>query len=323
MAQLTAAPMEGLTGAVYRKLHHRFFGGADAYYIPFVTPTVEPKFTDRQLRELAPEVNSGIPVVPQLLSNRSADFIWAAKALDEMGYSEVNLNLGCPAGTVVAKGKGSGFLKDLYGLEKFLDEVFSADIPVPISIKTRLGWSDTAEFEDILKLYRKYPLSELIVHMRLKTDQYKGDARTQVLLNALDEIPFPLGVNGELVTEADLKQADERFRHPHQLMVGRALMADPALFRKFKGGKPASAEEIRQFSKALYDGYTEAFGSRKNAMMRMKEYWFFQSCLFEENPSAFKRIFKSREEADFSAALDEIMSGGLLRDARFGWKKPL
>lgn len=191
MAQLTAAPMEGLTGAVYRKLHHRFFGGADAYYIPFVTPTVEPKFTDRQLRELAPEVNSGLPVVPQLLSNRSEDFIWAAKALGEMGYSEVNLNLGCPAGTVVGKGKGSGFLKDLYGLEKFLDEVFSADIPVPISIKTRLGWSDTAEFEDILKLYRKYPLSELIVHMRLKTDQYKGEARTQVLLNALDEIPFP------------------------------------------------------------------------------------------------------------------------------------
>ena len=113
---LAAAPMEGLTTAVFRRLHHQYFGGTDLYYIPFITPTVEPKFTDRHLKELSPEVNAGIPVVPQLLSNRSADFIWAAKALQDLGYKEVNLNLGCPSGTVVAKGKGSGFLRDLYAL---------------------------------------------------------------------------------------------------------------------------------------------------------------------------------------------------------------
>ena len=120
---LAAAPMEGLTTAVFRRLHNQYFGGTDLYYIPFITPTVEPKFTDRHLKELSPEVNSGIPVVPQLLSNRPADFIWAAKALQDLGYKEVNLNLGCPSGTVVAKGKGSGFLRDLYALERFLDEI--------------------------------------------------------------------------------------------------------------------------------------------------------------------------------------------------------
>lgn len=140
---LAAAPMEGLTTAVFRRLHHQYFGGTDLYYIPFITPTVEPKFTDRHLKELSPEVNAGIPVVPQLLSNRSADFIWAAKALQDLGYKEVNLNLGCPSGTVVAKGKGSGFLRDLYALERFLDEIFSAGITVPISIKTRLGWANS------------------------------------------------------------------------------------------------------------------------------------------------------------------------------------
>ena len=158
---LAAAPMEGLTTAVFRRLHHQYFGGTDLYYIPFITPTVEPKFTDRHLKELSPEVNAGIPVVPQLLSNRSADFIWAAKALQDLGYKEVNLNLGCPSGTVVAKGKGSGFLRDLYALERFLDEIFSAGITVPISIKTRLGWANTEEFGDILNLYKKYPLSFL------------------------------------------------------------------------------------------------------------------------------------------------------------------
>lgn len=320
---LALAPMEGLTGAVFRRVHHRYFSGVDAYYIPFITPTVEPKFTDRHLKELAAEVNAGIPVVPQLLSNRSADFIWAARALKDMGYKEVNLNLGCPAGTVVAKGKGSGFLKDLFALERFLDEIYSADVGIPISIKTRLGWASEEEFTDILNLYKKYPVSELIVHMRLKTDQYKGEAREKVLLKHLNEIPFPLGVNGDMVTVSDMKRINEDFNNPKMLMVGRALMADPALFRKFNGGSPATIEEIKSFTRELFDAYTEAFQSRKNAMMRMKEYWFFQANLFEENPKAFKNIFKSKNEADFLAAIEEIESGSLLTDARFGWKKPL
>lgn len=320
---LAAAPMEGLTGAVFRRLHHRFFGGVDRYYIPFITPTVEPKFTDRHLKELSPEVNEGVPVVPQLLSNRSADFIWAAKALKDMGYDEVNLNLGCPAGTVVAKGKGSGFLRDLYGLEKFLDEIYSADVGIPISIKTRLGWADTDEFTDILNLYKKYPLPLLIVHMRLKTDQYKGNVRKDVLLEHLYNIPFPLGVNGDMITTADMTEFESIFNHPKMLMVGRALMADPALFRKFRGGPAATLEEIKSFTEELFDAYSEVFQNRRNAMMRMKEYWFFQANLFEENPKAFKNIFKSKTEEDFNEAIAEIESGALLTDARFGWKKPL
>lgn len=320
---LAAAPMEGLTTAVFRRLHHQYFGGTDLYYIPFITPTVEPKFTDRHLKELSPEVNAGIPVVPQLLSNRSADFIWAAKALQDLGYKEVNLNLGCPSGTVVAKGKGSGFLRDLYALERFLDEIFSAGIDIPISIKTRLGWANTEEFGDILNLYKKYPLSLLIVHMRLKTDQYKGEVRKEALLEHLDEIPFPLGVNGDMITTADMIDFSKTFRDPKMLMVGRALMADPALFRKYKGGPAASLEEIKNFTTALFDAYTEAFQNRRNAMMRMKEFWFFQANLFEENPKAFKNNFKSKTEEDFLAAIEEIEAGRPLTDARFGWKKPL
>ena len=320
---LAAAPMEGLTTAVFRRLHHQYFGGTDLYYIPFITPTVEPKFTDRHLKELSPEVNAGIPVVPQLLSNRSADFIWAAKALQDLGYKEVNLNLGCPSGTVVVKGKGSGFLRDLYALERFLDEIFSAGITVPISIKTRLGWANTEEFGDILNLYKKYPLSLLIVHMRLKTDQYKGEVRKEALLEHLDEIPFPLGVNGDMITTSDMTDFSQMFREPKMLMVGRSLMADPALFRKYKGGPAAALEEIKNFTTALFDAYTEAFQNRRNAMMRMKEFWFFQANLFEENPKAFKNIFKSKTEEDFLAAVEEIEAGRLLTDARFGWKKPL
>ena len=109
---LVVAPMEGLTGFPFRRVHAHFFGAADAYFLPFITPTTLPRFTERQMRELAPGVNIGIKAVPQLLTRRVEDFVWAAKALADLGYDEVNLNLGCPAGTVVAKGKGSGFLRE-------------------------------------------------------------------------------------------------------------------------------------------------------------------------------------------------------------------
>ena len=208
-------------------------------------------------------------------------------------------------------------------MERFLDEIFSAGIDIPISVKTRLGWANTEEFGDILNLYKKYPLSLLIVHMRLKTDQYKGEVRKEALLEHLDEIPFPLGVNGDMITTADMTDFSKTFRDPKMLMVGRALMADPALFRKYKGGPAASLEEIKNFTSALFDAYTEAFQNRRNAMMRMKEFWFFQANLFEENSKAFKNIFKSKTEEEFLAAIEEIEAGRLLTDARFGWKKPL
>ena len=132
---LAVAPMEGLTGFVFRQVFSRHFTGADDWFIPFVTPTTLPQFTDRQMRELAPEANAGIHAVPQLLTRRTADFLWSAKALADMGYDEVNLNFGCPAGTVVAKGKGSGFLREPEAMIRFLDEIFSADLPIAISPK--------------------------------------------------------------------------------------------------------------------------------------------------------------------------------------------
>ena len=133
------APMEGVTGAVYRRTHHEFFPGVDKYFMPFITPTTTERFTPRQKRDIAPEVNAGVPAVPQLLTKSAADCIWAADALADLGYTEVNLNLGCPSGTVTAKGKGAGFLADPDALDRFLDAVFSA-CRGAVSVKTR-SWS--------------------------------------------------------------------------------------------------------------------------------------------------------------------------------------
>ena len=216
--------MEGLTTAVFRRLHHQYFGGTDLYYIPFITPTVEPKFTDRHLKELSPEVNAGIPVVPQLLSNRSADFIWAAKALQDLGYKEVNLNLGCPSGTVTAKGKGSGMLRDPVKLDAFLAAVF-ANAEGPISVKTRLGVEKPEEFTAILDIYNRYPICELTIHPRVMRQLYRGQADRAAFAASLPGCRMPVCYNGDVTTAADLHTLEAQYPQLSGIMIGRGFIA--------------------------------------------------------------------------------------------------
>lgn len=319
--------MEGLTGAPFRRVHAKFFGVADRYYLPFVTPTTEPRFTARQLsRELDRDLNRGLNVVPQLLTRRAEDFIWAAKALADLGYQEVNLNLGCPAGTVVAKGKGSGFLQYPDALREFLDRIFSANLPIAISVKTRIGYSHEDEFRALVDIYNDFAdgMDSLTIHPRLRTDFYKGDLRLHVFNRFFTELKMPIGYNGDIITVDDISRVRHRYKPLKMIMVGRALMADPALFRKAAGGNPATLPEIASFYEALFDSYAQAFQSRKNALMRMKEYWFFQHNLFVGAERAVKQIYKAKTVEDYQAAVETIFENFDLRnDAVYGWKKPL
>ena len=319
---LTVAPMEGLTGAPFRRVHAQFFPEADRYYSPFVTPTQEPKFTERQLKEVAPEINQAIHAVPQLLTRRAEDFIWAAKALSDMGYDEVNLNLGCPAGTVVAKGKGAGFLREPAELEHFLNKIFTADLPIAISVKTRLGWSCESEFDLLSDVLSHFPIHTLIIHPRLRQDFYKGSVRREVLEQYRGVFHCPLGYNGDIVTLNDIKR--ESTQGFSQLMVGRGLIADPALFRKAKGGSALTRTEFSDYTQAIFNSYCDAFGNLKNALMRMKEYWFFWHNLFNGAEKDVKRIYKAKTLEDYQSACQQIFETyPMTSDAQFGWFKPL
>lgn len=321
---LAVAPMEGLTGFVFRQVFSRHFTGADDWFIPFVTPTALPQFTDRQMRELSPEANAGIRAVPQLLTRRTPDFLWAAKALADLGYDEVNLNFGCPAGTVVAKGKGSGFLREPEAMIRFLDEIFSADLPIAISVKTRIGWASEDEFDRLADVYNRFPMKRLTVHPRLTSDHYKGSVRLAVLDRLYPKLRMKVGYNGDVVTPEDAASMTRRYPGIDQMMIGRALMADPALLRKIRGGAPATESELGDFRRDLLESYASAFGSLKNALMRMKEYWFYQLALYEESERFAKDIFKSKTPEAFEDAVRRLVDAcPLRRDARASWYKPL
>ena len=161
------APLEGITDSIFRDVHHRFYPGMDRYYTPFLSPTIHRALTNKEKREIPPAETLSYHSVPQILTKSAEDFIWLAGQCRDLGYTEVNLNLGCPSGTVTAKGKGSGMLRTPDTLDSFLDAVFSGT-DMPISIKTRIGFADPGEFPAILDIYNRYPICELIIHPRRK-----------------------------------------------------------------------------------------------------------------------------------------------------------
>ena len=311
------APMEGITGYIFRNCHSRYFPGVDRYYMPFLSPRQDHNFTRRELDDILPQHNEGVHAVPQLLTRQPEDFLWAAGELAAMGYREVNLNLGCPSGTVTAKGKGSGLLARREELERLLDGIFAAP-PVAISIKTRLGMSDPEEFGPLLELYNRYPVAELTVHPRIRSDFYKKPVRPEYFDLAVRMSRAPLCYNGDVVTPADWAKISARWPGVESVMMGRGLVADPSLAGRLKGERPAGLETLRAFHSELYESYAAAFGSRRNAMLRMKEVWSYLIHLFGDSQKLERRIRKAADTGEFESAVDEVFRTLPLLDAPAG-----
>lgn len=305
--QYDFAPMEGITDAVYRRTHRRFFPGVTRYYTPFISPTQNHVLTPRDRRELAPENNPGVPLVPQLLTKNAQDFLWAANVLADMGYEEVNLNLGCPSGTVTAKGKGAGFLAHPDALDAFLEEIFHA-APIAISVKTRIGMRSAEEFAPLLSIYAKYPLCRLIIHPRTAAEQYTGRAHRELFAGALGRAPMPLCYNGDLFTVRDCRDFLAAYPQAESVMLGRGLVSDPALVTKLRGGA-ADRETLRRFHDALCAEYPAVFGGVSSAMHRMKAVWAFMLGSFQGGDAFRKRIIKAKRWEDFLAVTDDILAG--------------
>ena len=315
------APLEGVTSAPYRQAHHRRFSGVDRYYAPFISPTIHHVLTPREQRDILPEYNEGVPVIPQLLTKNAEDFLWAAGDLAAMGYSEVNLNLGCPSGTVVSKGKGSGFLGHPEELERFLDEIFEKS-PIAVSVKTRLGVTDPDEFAPILELYNRYPISELTIHPRVQKQMYRGEVWLEHFAKAAAECKIPLCYNGDLNTPADIAAHLERFPAINTVMLGRGFVGDPALAQKAKGGKAADRATLEAFHNDLFEGFAQAMKSQRNAMLRLKEIWFYHINLFDDHEKHIKRLRKATDIGEFLAAATAIFRELPLReDIVPGWNK--
>lgn len=296
--------MEGITGYIYRNAHHKYFRGIDKYFTPFVTPNQNKSFTNRELRDVLPENNEGINVVPQILSNKATEFIKAAQELSQMGYSEVNLNLGCPSGTVVSKYKGSGFLSVPDKLEEFLDKVCSADIP-KISVKTRIGRFDVGEFDELLNIFNKFSIKELIIHPRIQTDFYNNKPNMKIFAQAQEKSVNPICYNGDIFTQDDYRTCINILHNNENIMLGRGMLMNPGFFEE-----NVDKYKIREFLEQILSDYIITFGDDKSVLFKMKEIWFYMIKLFENEPdysdTLVKKIRKASTIMDYQSAVESV-----------------
>ncbi len=307
------APMEGITGYIYRNAYHKYFLPADKYFTPFLSPAQNGELRTRDINDILPENNREIPLIPQLLSNRAEAFLKAAETLRQYGYQEVNLNLGCPSGTVAAKGKGAGFLSFPQELDRFLEKICRGleTIGMELSVKTRVGRKDKEEFGPLMEIYARYPIKELIIHPRVQKDFYKNSPDRECFALGMKKSPCPVCYNGDIVSLDSLNEIRRQFPGLDRVMIGRGLLAYPMLLEQLaeeRGSRDEKADRkrLRAFHEEVYQGYLEIMSGDRNVLFKMKEMWSYLIQSFQEGTAYMKMIGKAKSRGEYEAAVSAV-----------------
>ena len=321
------APLEGITTYIYRRAYHQHFTAMDKYFTPFLVPHTKKGFSTKEKNDVMPEHSPGMNLVPQIMSNQAESFLHTVEKLKVYGYEEVNLNLGCPSKTVVSKGRGSGFLADPDGLDRFLDEIFKK-CDVKISIKTRIGKDAPEEFVRLLDIYNQYPVEELIIHPRVQKDFYKNQPDLDVFRDAVEGSKIPLCYNGDIFTPESHDEMRREFPQVDTFMLGRGILMNPALLDIICMGKKTEMEKaetsrkmqsadrykkkIHAFLEQIKCDYLEVGMGEKNTLFKLKELWAYMGQNAPDAKKALKRIRKSQSMADYDSASREALEDFIL-----------
>ena len=304
------APMEGVSGYIYRNAYQKHFHNINRYFTPFIAPKKNHAMSSKEKNDVLPENNIGMEVIPQILTNQAEYFLHTSAKLAEMGYKEVNLNLGCPSSTVVTKKKGAGFLSEPDRLEHFLEDVVKGLEPLgmQLSIKTRIGMRDAEEFADLLDLYNDFPLTELIIHPRLQTDLYNNTPNWDAFAQAVATSKHTLCYNGDIFTVEAYQWFCETFPQIDRVMLGRGILRNPCLLGQIKEGEKVEYQKIYAFHNDILDGYTEAFSGDRPVLFKMKELWGHMLPLFSQGETYAKSIRKVERISEYKGIAQQLFS---------------
>ncbi|PKM51417.1 MAG: dihydrouridine synthase [Firmicutes bacterium HGW-Firmicutes-7] len=308
---LFLAPIQGITMACYRNSFAKIFGGIDAYYSPFITTSDIKKASPSLFKDLLPEHNdAAVKMVPQLLSNDGSDFRLFASALVDMGYNEINWNIGCPFPMVTNKKKGAGILPYPDMLKKFLD-IACGDSNYKITVKMRLGLDNPEEGMDVIKLLNEYPLSGVIIHARTGIQMYTGNVDLdsfEVLHSACNH---EATYNGDIFTFEDFKRIQDRFPSIKNFMLGRGALRNPFLPSIIKGQIIPSTDKmsmIRHFHDEIYNHYKNTLFGDRHLCDKMREFWFYMSVHTDKDGKFMKKIKKCQSAADYLDTINLILN---------------
>lgn len=296
------APLEGITTYTYRNTHYQMFGGCDEYYAPFITPCENEKLSIKNMRDILPENNIVKPVVQALASNAEA-FVDFTLKIKEFGYEKVNLNFGCPSGTVVKKGRGAGALRDTDKLDEFLEYSFN-NAKIDISVKTRTGFYNHNEFDTLLDIYKKYDITELIVHPRIREEYYNGMPNTDSFDKAYNCFGKKSCYNGNIYNVDDYNELIKKYPDLASVMIGRGAIKNPAIFREIKGGKRITTQELVAFSNELEKRYFKLLQSDMYILHKLKEIWIYIMQNFPDEKKILKAVKKSSKLVELNNAIN-------------------
>ena len=306
--RLVLAPIRGITDCSFRSLFHRHFPGFDSALAPFINPQRHASFTPKQLKDVLPHDNRELPVIPQLLHTNPEDFLFLASRLQELGYKEVNWNLGCPAPMVTKKHRGSGLLPFPEQILAFLDHVMPK-LPMNLSIKTRLGYAEKEELFSLLPRLDKYPLTEIIIHGRLGSQLYRGTTDRDAFGYCLECSQHSIVYNGDITSKEIFQELQQQFPKVNKWMIGRGALANPFLAGEIKGNTVAQQlEQLQGFHNELYSCYGKLLDGPAHLLGRMKQLWIYLSAFFPPQHKTWKAIKKCKTEEKYQQVIKSLFN---------------
>lgn len=286
------APMHGMTDAFYRNTYAKIFGSIDTYYTPFIGTTKMRKSTSLSFKDILPTHNSNLDIVPQLLSNNSSDFNYYASCISDLGYNEINWNIGCPFHKVARKKKGSGILPHPDLIKAFLDDICSHG-KYDLSIKMRLGYENKNEGLKVIQLLNDYPLKNVTIHGRVGTQLYNGKVDLDSFEELYTKSTHKVIYNGDIFGLDDYKHIQTRFPNIHNYMIGRGALNNPFLASSIKGISYSNNEKVSKltdFHKSMFNYYQSILDSEIRLLSKMKEFWVYLSNTVDPSGDLLLRI---------------------------------
>ena len=301
------APLEGITGYIYRKTYAKYFGGVDKYFSPFISPNQKRICRTREQKDILPENNAGLYLVPQIMTNQADMFIKTVKYLQQYGYQEFNLNLGCPASTVVTKMKGSGFLAQPEKLEQFLEQIYEK-CDANISIKTRIGFESAEEFSRLLSIFEKFPVNELIIHPRTRQDFYQNEPDMGAFSYAMSHSRHRICYNGNIFSKKDYTNLVENYPALQSVMLGRGILQNPTIIEQIKGNELPDKDHIKAFMTEICEKYKEELSGDRPVLFKMKELWQYLVFSFDVDEKWKKKMRKAQSLSEYQIIINELFS---------------
>ncbi len=308
---LLSSPLQGFTDFRFRNAQQKFFGGIDTYYAPYIRLNNKLVIKGSYQRDLNPDVNTTLDVIPQVMTADADEFLFVIKYIQSLGYKELNWNLGCPYPMVTKSGMGSGLICNTEKIDHILDRAHS-ETDCMISMKMRLGYERPQEILESFAILDKYPLNNIAIHARLGKQLYKGGTDLEAFQKCIDIAKHTLYYNGDITTVASFRKLRERFPSIAHFMIGRGLIADPFLPSMIKADTTIYPENrwdiFRQFHDTVYEQYDASLSGPTPIKMKMLGFWEFFSQSTHNPQKVYKAIKKAGSPHNYKKAVDEILS---------------